>query len=118
MVFSSRAETVSAPTPMGETMEYVAFEPGIRVLGTSVQSVIEAVKDRPALREQLLQILKIETGKANAGLSFQKYTWYPFDVLMQTFKKIFTELGGKGLEKIGLEVVRNALLPPSITNVH
>ncbi|MCP3145351.1 hypothetical protein [Pyxidicoccus xibeiensis] len=99
-------------------MAKVPYAPGITVSGTSARAVIEAVKSFSVLVAELLQVLKVETRDASGALVIDANAWYPVEHYLEAYKKIDTLLGGRGLEKIGTLVPKNAVLPPGLSDAH
>lgn len=95
-----------------------SYASGITVSGSSAFSVIEAVKSFSVLVSELLQVLKVQTRDASGAPAIDPNAWYPMEDYLQAYKKIDSLLGGRGLEKIGGLVPKNAVLPPGLSDIH
>lgn len=91
---------------------------GITVSGSSALSIIEAVKGFSVLVNELMQVMKLDTRDASGALFIDPKAWYPVENYLTVYKKIDTLLGGRGLEKVGTYVPKNADFPPNIQDIH
>ncbi|ADO73226.1 hypothetical protein [Stigmatella aurantiaca] len=93
------------------------IDSGITVSGSSVRSIVEAVKSFSVLVGVLLEVMKVQTKDASGALVVDPNGWYPLEDYLLAYKKIDSLLGGRGLEKVGAMVPRNAFFPPNITDI-
>lgn len=98
-------------------MAKVTYPPGITVSGVSVQSIVDAVRSFSVLVEALLEAMKVPPRSDGGARAVDPNVWYPLEDCMLAYKKIDTLLGGRGLEKVGSMVPKNAVFPANITDV-
>jgi hypothetical protein len=96
-------------TGTGEMPRYVAFRPGILVLGQSVLAFIHAMGRYALLAENAL---------ARQGIkSVQPDGWYPQQAFLNAFREVAFEIGENTLFAMGKKVPDLAGIPPAITSI-
>ncbi|RJS17679.1 hypothetical protein DRW03_27205 [Corallococcus sp. H22C18031201] len=98
-------------------MQQAPHAPGITVTGSSVYSIVEAVRSFSVLVATLLEVMKVQTRDATGALAIDPNAWYPIEDYLLAYRKIDNLLGGRGLEKVGTMVPKNAVLPPDINSI-
>ncbi|NMO21654.1 hypothetical protein HPC49_48555 [Pyxidicoccus fallax] len=91
---------------------------GIQVKGASIYSVVAAINTFSVLVNDLMQAMNVQTRDASGALMIDTNAWYDLDHYMPVYKKIDTLLGGRGLEKVGSFIPKNAEFPPNIQDIH
>ncbi|NTX39664.1 hypothetical protein HUA78_35035 [Myxococcus sp. CA033] len=99
-------------------MSQASYEPGITVTGLSVVSIVEAIQSFSVLVNALLDVMKVQARGAGGERALDPSAWYPLEDYLLAYKKIDTLLGGRGLEKVGSMIPKNAVFPPDITDIH
>ncbi|WP_223754257.1 hypothetical protein [Myxococcus sp. RHSTA-1-4] len=90
---------------------------GIQASGSSVYSVVAAIKSFSVLVNELMQDLKVQTRDERGVLVLDTNAWYDLELYLPVYKRIDTLLGGRGLEKVGSFVPQNAVFPPHVKDV-
>jgi hypothetical protein len=88
---------------------YVAFRPGILVLGESVLGVTHAMGRYAVLAENALSRQGIK--------SVQPEGWYPQQAFLNAFREVAFEIGENTLFAMGKKVTDRAEIPPFITTI-
>ncbi|WP_338870049.1 hypothetical protein [Myxococcus stipitatus] len=99
-------------------MSQFSYEPGITVTGVSVASIVEAIQSFSVLVNTLLDVMKVPARGAAGERAIDPNVWYPMEDYLLAYKKIDTLLGGRGLEKVGTMIPKNAVFPANITDIH
>ncbi|MBZ4400187.1 hypothetical protein [Myxococcus sp. AS-1-15] len=99
-------------------MSQVTHEPGVTVTGASVASIVEAIQSFTVLVNALLDVMKVPARGAGAERAIDVTAWYPLEDYLQAYRKIDSLLGGRGLEKVGSMIPKNAVFPSDITDIH
>ncbi|MCP3103568.1 hypothetical protein LZ198_32260 [Myxococcus sp. K15C18031901] len=93
------------------------IEPGVTVTGASVYSIVEAIQSFSVLVDALLDVMKV-VPRADGTRTIDQSHWYPIEDYLLAYKKIDTLLGGRGLEKVGSMIPKNAVFPPNVADIH
>ncbi|MCE9669334.1 hypothetical protein LY474_16100 [Myxococcus stipitatus] len=101
---------------MSQSSPFV-IDSGITVTGASVYSIVEAIQSFSVLVNALLDVMKVPP-RADGTRTIDQTQWYPIEDYLQAYKKIDTLLGGRGLEKVGSMIPKNAVFPPNVTDIH
>lgn len=83
--------------------------PGITVAGTTILVHVEFIAQLSVLRQMILDTLGVSEIDVDA--------WYPQEMVLRTYQKVDTLLGGRGLERLGRLVPTRAAAPP-FTSAH
>lgn len=88
---------------------YVAFRPGIEVLGQSVLAIVDAMGRYAVLAENAL---------ARQGIkSVVQGSWYPQQAFLNAFREVAFEIGENTLFAMGKKIPDVSAFPPEIVGV-
>ncbi|HUI69682.1 MAG TPA: hypothetical protein VL354_04120 [Spirochaetia bacterium] len=104
-------------------MQFVAFEKGIQVNGTTVNAVIDGLG---SLAEEIFSLKVLARdwlAKAGIGtMAGRDYRldpegWYSQEAWLRVFEAIAKEIGEAPLKQIGMKIPENAIFPPWVQDI-
>lgn len=99
-------------------MHAKTLEPGIEVFGGFVDSVVEAFKLFPSVALKRLTSNGIGTIGARGEISIDRQGWYPLEKWLAAYEDIANSVGQRAMYQIGQQIPKNAVLPPSVNDIH
>ena len=97
-------------------MQFVAFESGVEVNGTTINSVIDGLGSYKTLAWNYL----IEAGigeRKDGEYDLDPDGWYSQERWLKVFEKIAEKIGDFPLKQIGMKIPENAVFPPWVKDV-
>jgi len=99
-------------------MRAKALEPGIEVFGGFVESVVEAFKLFPSVGLKRLVSNGVGTINGKGEIVIDRQAWYPLEKWLLAHDDIANSVGPRAMFQVGQHVPKNAVLPPTVTDIH
>ena len=99
-------------------MRASGLEPGIEVFGGFVDSVVEAFKLFPSVALKRLANSGIGTTNSRGEIIIDRQGWYPLEKWLAAYDDIANTVGPRAIFQIGQQIPKNAVLPPTVTDIH
>ncbi|HLL02807.1 MAG TPA: hypothetical protein VK539_19650 [Myxococcaceae bacterium] len=87
------------------------------VLGANLQNIIGGFGSFTLIASKFLLEEGIGTPDDTMMAHFDAEKWYPLDRFLRVFDRIHAEFGNYTLRQVGLQVHKNAVLPPQIVDL-
>ncbi len=96
-------------------MQYIPFQSDVQILGNAIESTIANVGPFRALTIEAM----VKTGACPPGTKqLEPQRWYSHKGYLTALRLCAERFGETMLNKAGAEVIRNAVFPRSVTNIH
>jgi hypothetical protein len=99
-------------------MQFIPFEEGIEVKGTSVRAVVEGFSHFAALGSAYLLDKGLGTPTSKGLVGLEPDGWYSHKALLLSMKQIHAELGAGLLTRIGMAIPRIVSPVGGIQDIH
>jgi hypothetical protein len=94
-------------------MIYVAFEPGLQILGQALYTLADGFGAFRSLAAQYFLAEGIGTADKDGALKLDPMAWYSVDAELRMMKRVSQELGSLVLFNGGKKIPENAMFPPT-----
>ncbi|MCP3145115.1 hypothetical protein [Pyxidicoccus xibeiensis] len=94
-------------------MIYVAFEPGLQILGQALYTIADGFGTFKSIAAQYFLAEGVGTANPDGSLKLDPAAWYPVEAELRVMKRVEQELGSLVVFNGGKKIPENAVFPPS-----